>query len=367
MASINTNASANQARQALAAVQRDLATTQARVATGKKIASAKDNGSTWSIAKRMGSDGNSWTAVRDSLNRGQSILDVAANGASDAEGLLEKLKEKALAYSDTSISDDSRKSIQSDMESLIGLLDRSINSANFDGINILNSSGPSGGVQVSSSSAATLSIHYAGTIGVMGVWAPLGSSVTGAYHVADANGAITNVSVPAMYPAPAGDQHADWTLATPLPAGTTYFTFNPPTGYHGFDVVGTGAKPVDVLSDTSGNTISLGAWDLRSTALGINPLDWSDPKGIVGAIQNAHQTVTNVATRIGTQQNAVEANLTTAQVQQDSLSTGVGNLVDADMAKESAKLQADQVKESLATKALAIANAAPQWIASLFK
>lgn len=303
----------------------------------------------------------------DAYLEGQSILDVAANGASDAEAILEKLKEKALAYSDTSLSDDSRKSIQTDIEALTDQLDRSVNSASFDGINIINSSGPSGGVQVSSSSAATLSIHYAGTIGVMGVWAPLGSSVTSAYHVADSNGAVTTVSVPAMYPAPAGDQHADWTLATPLPAGTTYFTFSPPTGYHGFDVVGTGAKPVDVLSDTLGNTVSLGAWDLRSTALGINPLDWSNPKGMVGAIQNAHQTVTNVATRIGTQQNAVEANLTTAQVQQDSLSTGVGNLVDADMAKESAKLQAGQIKESLATKALAIANAAPQWIASLFK
>jgi flagellin len=51
----------------------------------------------------------------------------------------------------------------------------------------------------------------------------------------------------------------------------------------------------------------------------------------------------------------------------DQLTAGVGNLVDADLAKESARLQALQVQQQLGTQALAIANAAPQVILSLFK
>ena len=51
----------------------------------------------------------------------------------------------------------------------------------------------------------------------------------------------------------------------------------------------------------------------------------------------------------------------------DTLQTGVGNLVDADLAKESAHLQALQVQQQLGTQALSIANQAPQMILQLFK
>jgi flagellin len=51
----------------------------------------------------------------------------------------------------------------------------------------------------------------------------------------------------------------------------------------------------------------------------------------------------------------------------DVLTQGVGNLVDADLAKESARLQALQVQQQLGTQALSIANQAPQSILQLFK
>jgi flagellin len=51
----------------------------------------------------------------------------------------------------------------------------------------------------------------------------------------------------------------------------------------------------------------------------------------------------------------------------DQLTAGVGNLVDADLAKESARLQALQVQQQLGTQALSIANQAPQVLLSLFK
>jgi len=51
----------------------------------------------------------------------------------------------------------------------------------------------------------------------------------------------------------------------------------------------------------------------------------------------------------------------------DTLEAGVGNLVDADLAKESARLQALQVQQQLGAQALSIANAAPQIILQLFR
>jgi len=52
---------------------------------------------------------------------------------------------------------------------------------------------------------------------------------------------------------------------------------------------------------------------------------------------------------------------------QDTLETSIGRLVDADLAKESARFQALQVKQQLGAQALSIANQAPQVILSLFK
>lgn len=51
----------------------------------------------------------------------------------------------------------------------------------------------------------------------------------------------------------------------------------------------------------------------------------------------------------------------------DSLNAGIGNLVDADMAVESAKLQSLQVRQQLGVQALSIANSQPQIILSLFR
>jgi flagellin len=58
---------------------------------------------------------------------------------------------------------------------------------------------------------------------------------------------------------------------------------------------------------------------------------------------------------------------TFAQKLSDTLTQGIGNLVDANMAQESAKLQALQVRQQLGIQALSIANQAPQTILSLFR
>jgi flagellin len=51
----------------------------------------------------------------------------------------------------------------------------------------------------------------------------------------------------------------------------------------------------------------------------------------------------------------------------DSLESGLGALVDADLAKESAKLQSLQIRQQLGTQSLSIANQAPQSLLSLFR
>jgi flagellin len=70
---------------------------------------------------------------------------------------------------------------------------------------------------------------------------------------------------------------------------------------------------------------------------------------------------------LGAQARQIEAHNTFVSKLTDVLESGIGNLVDADLARESARLQALQVQQQLGAQALSIANQAPQVILSLFK
>ena len=70
---------------------------------------------------------------------------------------------------------------------------------------------------------------------------------------------------------------------------------------------------------------------------------------------------------IGAQAKQIEAHNSFVTKLVDTLESGIGNLVDADLAKESARLQALQVQQQLGAQALSIANQAPQVILSLFR
>lgn len=81
------------------------------------------------------------------------------------------------------------------------------------------------------------------------------------------------------------------------------------------------------------------------------------------SISNVNQALGN----LGSQAKQIEAHLGFVGKLTDVLETGVGNLVDADLAKESARLQALQVQQQLGAQALSIANSAPQIILQLFR
>jgi flagellin len=70
---------------------------------------------------------------------------------------------------------------------------------------------------------------------------------------------------------------------------------------------------------------------------------------------------------IGANVNYVKNQITYNDDRIDALNTGLGSLVDADLAKESANLQALQIRQQLGTQALSLANQAPQTLLSLFK
>jgi flagellin len=269
--SINTNSGAMIALQNLNSTNAELQVTQQRINTGKKVGNAKDNGAIWAIAKTQSSTASSMNAVKDSLQRGQSTIDVALAAGDTVTDLLGKMKEKALAASDTSLNTASFNALKSDFDSLRDQITKAVTNAKFNGVSIAD------------------------------------GSTTKLAFLANSDG--------------------------------SQFTVNAKT----LSLAGLG------LTATSSFTTAAAA------------------KTMITTVSNALGTATNKLASLGTSSTGLDTHLTFVGKLQDSLDAGVGNLVDADLAKESAKLQSLQTKQQLGIQALSIANQSSSSILSLFR
>ena len=86
-----------------------------------------------------------------------------------------------------------------------------------------------------------------------------------------------------------------------------------------------------------------------------------------GTFLNQMNAVGGALNAIGSSTNYVNNQISYNNDKIDSLNTGLGSMVDADLAKESALLQSLQIQQQLGTQALTLANQAPQTLLSLFK
>ena len=138
---------------------------------------------------------------------------------------------------------------------------------------------------------------------------------------------------------------------------------------------GTATAGVNFLASADGaETITLNRQDLTLTGLGLSTtpaapdlLTKATADDALTRINTALTTSTARLAELGAQSKQIERHTTYVGKLSDALEAGIGNLVDADLAKESARLQALQVQQQLGVQALSIANQAPQVILSLFK
>jgi flagellin len=272
--SINTNVGAMVALQNLNTTSSQLEVTQSRINTGKKVASAKDNGAIWAIAQSQSATAQSLDAVKDSLMRGQSTIDVAVAAGESVSDLLSQMKEKALAASDASLDSTSRSALNEDFKALRDQVAKAVSNADFNGSNMIKS----------------------------------GGSTVVALANADGTSKIT-------------------VAAQSLALGGSNVTVSA-TG-----TIGTVTTATAMISTVTTSIANVGA----------------------------------ALAKLGTGTKALESHLTFVSKLQDSLEAGVGNLVDADLASESAKLQALQTKRQLGVQALSIANTSAGSLLGLFR
>ena len=144
--------------------------------------------------------------------------------------------------------------------------------------------------------------------------------------------------------------------------------------FNGVNMVKSGGTTVYALANDSGSSkLTVAAQDLSlgSTNVSISATasfaTAAAASAYIGTLDSNLTAVNTALTKLGTGSNALSSHAKFVGSLQNSLQTGISNLVDADMAAESAKLQALQTKQQLGVQALSIANSSTSVLLSLFR
>jgi flagellin len=412
MASVNTNYGALVALQSLNATQKQLSEVQNQINTGLKVSSAKDNGAVFAIAEGQRARVSSLSAVQDGIDRASSTIDVALSAGQAIGDILKQLKQQSVAAEATDLSQDQRDALQANFSALRAQIDQIANAATFNGANLVNGTNLTGSANQFSvlTSDTTTAVPYTLTAGALTGTLTTASNLQTATGLTFAAGdtvqfSVTNGTQTTTYDVgvAAGDTIQNFldnvTKDTNGAVSATFDTTSNQITYSSaqafgvqFENAGTaktdGATGVlDGGAAAAGGTLAGGSagatsqlavsgFDFRVGASGqalatlTASLDISSAAGGTAASSAIDTAITqlnkNLAT-LGSQSTALSTQKTFLGQLSDSITAGIGNLVDADLAKESAQLQSLQVKQQLGAQALSIANQAPSIVLSFFK
>jgi flagellin len=142
--------------------------------------------------------------------------------------------------------------------------------------------------------------------------------------------------------------------------------------FNGVNLIESGASSVNTLSNLAGGTLSLTAQSVVNTQVGsLAGVTITSATNAQSVIANQYANLESVVnTALGSLGAEVRAlNLQTQFLEEirDATDEGLGNLVDADLARESARLTSLQVQQQLSTQTLGIANQRPQSLLGLFR
>jgi flagellin len=311
MNSIMTNASAMTALQTLNQTNKALETTQSRISTGYAVSSASDNAAYWSIATTMRSDNKSLSSVQDALGLGAAKADIAQTAIESSIDVVSEMKKKLVAAREPGVD---RTKVQGEIKALQNQLKSTANAASFSGENW---------VSVDSSAA-----NFNATKSIV-------ASYTGGATVAI--GTIdVDVTKTKLFDATAvaGDKGI-LDKARTVGAGLSQF--------------------VGDISTMDISTLTNSADDLKKL------------ENMITATNSGISEMTDGASVLGSANKRIDMQKDFVSNLMDAIDRGIGQLVDADMTKESSRLKALQTQQQLGIQSLSIANSSSQNVLSLFR
>jgi len=313
-----TNSAAMAALSTLRSISGDMETAQNRISSGYRVESAADNSAYWSIATTMRSDSKALETVTDALGLGAAMVDVTYTAMDSSIELVDQIKAKMIAALEPGVD---KNKIQLDIDQLQEQIVSIAKSASFAGENWL--------------------YHEVGQN------TPAAKSIVGSFN-RDASGTITLTTL---------DIDTEYSSLIKLGFGGPVV----PKGNGMLSVVKTNINYINSAGQTVVGTAAGGVFDFDLTGMTTDELllQVQATEDVSVELADATSTMGALKSRIDMQEKFVR-NLI------DSINTGVGRLVDADMNEESTRLKALQTQQQLGIQALSIANTSSNNLLSLF-
>ena len=391
MSSILTNTNAMAALSTLRSISNSMEDTQSRISSGLRVGSASDNAAYWSIATTMRSDNAALSTVQDALGLGAAKVDTAYAGMESAIEVVKEIKSKLVAATEDGVD---KTKIQEEITQLQEQLTSIAEAASFSGENWLQTD-LSGGT-VTKSVVGSFVRDESGNVSVKKVDYDLSTSTvlfdtvgdTGILdnmNTIEGDTVTLNINVGGVVSA---YTVASFTTDDVIAAGNGSSTFD---GDYAND--GT-ANYVKVADDTwvvavdqttvtdqevayEDSTNALWAVDTTSTAANTtasvatltltNATTGAQLDGMIQMVDDALESMTSAASSLGSISSRIDMQSEFVNKLSDSIDSGIGRLVDADMNEESTRLKALQTQQQLAIQALSIANSDSQNVLSLFR
>ncbi|MFS8047683.1 flagellin, partial [Rhizobium sp. BR 314] len=139
------------------------------------------------------------------------------------------------------------------------------------------------------------------------------------------------------------------------------------TGATGNVLFGANNGAIDTASGILGSKTSIGGTQYSVFSLDISKMTSGQISSALNMVQTALNSIVSMNSRLGSISARINLQTSFASSLSDSIQSGVGKLVDANMEQESSKLSALQTQQQLAVQSLSIANSSSQSILSLFK
>ncbi|MFZ4761663.1 MAG: flagellin [Alphaproteobacteria bacterium] len=340
--SINTNVSAMIALRNLTTVNTDIEKVQSRVSTGLKVSTAKDDASVFAVAQGIRADISAYEAIGQQLSTAKGLVSVSISATTSISNVMGEMKQKLTQLADPSLNVDQRTIYTNDLRQQIDQIRTFLDRASFNTKNIIGANRGTQGDNFTNWTAPTTLTVIQGVDGsLMNVSK---QNLSGGTTGTDGWLALARI----VYSVGGGTYDQSSNSAISLSTNTTF------TARTAVDEYMARAALADITSATT-------AYYTSSTAT-------AGTASVFGAAWASFNATVNIALGgLGADNRNVQYQTDFNNSLRDSIKEGLGSLVDADMAVESAMLTALQTKQQLAVQTLSIANQAPNSILSLFR
>lgn len=305
MTSVNTNTGAMTALMSLNSTSSALASTEKKISTGYKVADATDDGAAYAVAQGVRANVSVLTSVNNQLGNATGLMSVTNSALSSASDYMKTISSDLtnIAAGTTNETANYVAKFAQDLGQLSGYL----SGASYNGQSLISTAGVAANANTGVAAAAT---------------------VTGASQkltIDDVGGTKTLSST-------------------------------------NYDLGAFLTSVSNAIGATADATTTAGLTAIQTAAASYVNAAAGSP-----GLKADTATINKVASQGGSDANFISNQQTFNSAKMDALNVGLGALVDADLAKESANLTALQIKQQLGQQSLSISNQAPSGLVSLFR